>query len=125
MRYLLVLTVAACMGGCGSGETSKSSSSRDIITLEEIRSINAINAFEVVERLRPNFFTSRGPQSILLSQQNVPVVYLNGARYGTVESLTSIRAEQLKEIRLYRPSDASATYGPDHTGGVIAVKTIE
>ena len=124
MRPLLVLLFMGLLG-CTSGEGSRSTTSRDVITLEEIRSVNGTNAFEVVERLRPNFFTSRGPQSILYTQPNVPVVYLNGARYGTVESLTTIRADQLKEIRLFRPSDASAIYGPDHRGGVIAVKTIE
>ncbi len=125
MRSLLTVVLVGCMAGCSSGGTSRTSTSRDVITLEEIRSVNVTNAFEVVERLRPNFFTSRGPQSILLTQQNVPLVYLNGTRYGTVESLTTIRVEQLREIRLYRPSDASTTFGPDHTGGVIAVKTIE
>ena len=125
MRSLLVVLLLGHAVGCTSSGAPRSTASRDVITLDEIRSVNVTNAFEVVERLRPNFFTSRGPQSMLLTQQNVPVVYLNGTRYGTVESLTTLRVEQLKEIRLYRPSDASTTYGPGHTGGVIAVKTTE
>lgn len=111
--------------GCGGSSGTRASSSRDLISEEEIKTISADNAYEVVQKLRPTFFSTRGPQSMLLTRANDPMVYLNGTRFGDLQSLKSIRADSIKEIKLIRPSDAGALYGPDHNGGVIAVKTQE
>lgn len=124
MKFLLLAALLA-LPACGGSSGTKAGSSRDLISEEEIKSIPAANAFEVVQKLRPSFFSTRGPQSMLLTNANNPIVYLNGTRFGDLQSLKSIHVESIKEIKLIRPSDAGALYGPDHNGGVIAVKTQE
>jgi hypothetical protein len=51
----------------------------------------------------------------------MPVVYLNGTRYGSVETLRSIHSTSIREIRFLNSSDATTRYGIGHLGGAILV----
>lgn len=115
------LLACASGGGAGGGP----SSGRDVITAEELeRAPGVTNAYEAVERLRPNFLRSRGPQS--LRSPTVPpiVVYLDQVRLGLVETLRGITVEAIQQIRHIPARDAQQRFGLDHTGGVIEVTTV-
>ena len=48
-------------------------------------------------------------------------IYLDGRHVGQLESLNSIQAEQIKEIRYLSASDATLRFGTGHTEGAIVV----
>lgn len=116
---VLLLALAACSttGGARPAQT------RNLITAEEIATVSVGTAFEVIEQLRPQFFQGRGPSSIRSNTPDTPIVYVNGVRYGGIESLRAIRAMDVAEIRLLSASDATTRYGTGHVGGVIEVQT--
>ena len=119
-RWLLVALVIAA---CTRQSTSPGSADRDLITEEEIASASAINAYEVVQKLRGNFLSNRGKTTILGRSSATPVVYVDGVRYGEIASLRNITATTLQSIRLYRAWEAQQRYGNNVTGGVIEVTT--
>ncbi|HEU4723575.1 MAG TPA: TonB-dependent receptor plug domain-containing protein [Gemmatimonadaceae bacterium] len=116
---LLPLIVVSC-----TRQTGRTlGADRDVITEEEIATTSAITAYEVVQKLRGNFLSNRGKTTILGRSSPLPMVYLDGVRYGELASLRNISATIVQSIRLYRAWDAQQRYGNDVTGGVIEVTT--
>lgn len=51
------------------------------------------------------------------------VVYLDGVRYGRVESLRNLNLEEIREIEFIDAGDATTRFGTDHLGGAILIRT--
>jgi hypothetical protein len=95
---------------------------RNRITAEEIAErATAQNAFDVIKALRPQWFSSRGPTTILMQEVGI-VVYRGPSRLGSVDELRSIPADQIEELRFYSPGDATMRFGTDHPSGAIEVE---
>ena len=138
----LALALVAA-GGCKSGQPGGSSgttsssgpgtagapdqavgrprSRRDVITLEEIKATSASTALDLIRQLRPSYLNDRGPQSLTNDQAGRVVVYVNGTRFGYVESLGEIAAASVSEVRHISGIDATQRWGIGHAGGVIYV----
>jgi hypothetical protein len=84
-------------------------------------------AYDMVRALRPNMLATRGftraPQSRSAMWESNPEikVYLDGFRYGGVESLRTISAGTVMEVRWLSAVDATIRFGTGNTAGAIAV----
>jgi outer membrane cobalamin receptor len=125
MRSLFVMATiaaaAACSSGGGAGDGAPRTS-REVIIRSQIESMNATDAYDVVQRIRPEFLRQRGASSIAGGAQ-LAVVYVDGVRRGGPEALRSLRATEVEEIRFVNGTDATTRYGTDHGGGAIEVKS--
>jgi outer membrane cobalamin receptor len=123
MRSLLVIASLAAVAACGSrsGEQTPRAS-REVITRAQIESMNATDAYDVVQRIRPEFLRQRGASSIQGGAQ-LAVVYVDGVRRGGPTALRQLRASEVEEIRFVSGTDATTRYGTDHGGGAIEVKS--
>lgn len=119
---LAMLTLAACAGAGPQGTSPKGP--RATITRQEIEDAHVQDAYEAVRRLRPQMLVTHGPASLNSPGAGQPQVYVDGVPMGGLDALSSIRPEQVKEIRWISPADATTRYGTNHTGGVIEVITI-
>jgi len=128
---MLVGVVAACGGGTGtSGGASAPAPAaaaqtlrRDpnVITRAEIDQATwATNAFDLVQRLRPNFLRISGPTNVSGAPQT-PLVRLNEQELGDHGALRQILLTSVQEIRYYSASDATAKFGGIRGRPVIAV----
>jgi len=95
----------------------------DVLTLEEIEASDAVDAYRLVEQLRPTWLHYRGPVSLRDPTAGLLVVYVDDMRYGRVPDLQNIPANDVLEIRFLNASTATQRYGTGHAGGVIAVRT--
>lgn len=118
---LLLILVSAC-ASAGSKSSAESRTSRDLITRVQIEESNAANAYDLIQRARPEVLRPRGQTSIR-SGPELPVVYVDGVRRGSPETLKQIRLTELDEIRFVSGTDATTRYGTGHGGGVIEIKT--
>ena len=122
VAIVLLLAVTGC-ATTGSG----SSSSRDIITEEELDEWGSTfsSAYQIVEQLRPQWLRKRGTVSLTSSSGLVDyiVVYEDRNRLGTPDELRRIAAQQVKEIQRYTPGEAIQFGPPDHPHGAIVVRT--
>ena len=118
-RVALVLVLATV--GCASSGSHAARRDRNLITADEIAHSNANTAYEAVERLRPNFLTTHGAQSIQDPSPPTPIIYLDGVRYGALGSLTTIPATGIATIQYLSPIEAGMRYGLGHEGGAILV----
>jgi hypothetical protein len=122
-----LLAVTACVHSQPSeGDLIASSTgSREIITEEEIEAISpqSESAYDIVKRLRSSFLSYRGETSFYNTSSPVPTVYVDDQMYGPLSILSSIPAQQVASIRLYRAWEATTKYGTGNMGGVISVYT--
>lgn len=120
-------------GMVGFGGTSVRSGrppARDIISREEVDATDVTTAYELVQRLHPQWLRSRG--QVTMSGAGAeqpdpaaigPVVYLDRSRRGDVEQLRSISVQTIAEVIYFNGRDASFSFGAGHGGGVIQVIT--
>ena len=131
MRKLLIVGLAAVSLGCGSASSGTRSSGtggggRNVLTAREIteRGGDISNAFEALERLRPDFLRmSRGPTD-LNDSSTQPSVYINSERQPSFESLRVVAIREVSEIRKLSASEAQTKFGLNNTHGAIQVVTI-
>lgn len=123
---IVVLFIVAGTIGCASGGTpSRPRPNRQVITEQEVAQAGAGNAYEVIRRLRPNFLVSHGEVTLGNAQgsSQYPNVYLDGLKYGDINSLRNIDAMQVAEVRMYQAWEAQTKFGLGNNSGVIAITT--
>ena len=127
LSFVACACVALLHSGCVSPGTpatpglyraglTTTGSSFDILGRDELSSIPATTAWEAVAQLRPQFLHRHGPDRVEVRASARPTVYLDGVRQGSLESLHTIPAELVKEIRYLTPTRAAAVFGPGHYG---------
>ena len=112
---VVVLFVMGCAGGGGVSDTGPRKQ-RNLITQDEIGTVDFRNAYEVIQALRPQMLRVRG--SIGLA------VYVNGIKMSNgTQSLYDISPSSVGEIRYLNSFDATARFGTDATDGAISITT--
>jgi hypothetical protein len=127
VRHFYPIAIAAILGCASSGtspisDTVKVPRTQNYITGEEIVASNAseMTAYDAVMRLRPNWLAVHGKAT---HGSEYATVYVDGQRYGSVESLRNIQAYQVADIRYYDITQAGARFGVQGgTAGVIEVR---
>ena len=124
-RVLAAATIALAACASGGGATV-AQQNPNVISLEEIDASAASNAYEVIQRLRPNFLRTRGavhgtPGAANAMEMVDLVVYLNENRLGGRDQLRQISATDIREIRYFNSSEATTKWGTGHSAGAIQV----
>jgi hypothetical protein len=124
MRTSAIMAAALIsLAACGQKSAHSAPQNRNLITSDEIANSNASNAYEAIERLRPAFLRTRGPQSIQNPTPVTPMIYVDGMRYGAIQSLSQIPALGIISIQYLSPIDASQRFGLGNEGGAIVITT--
>jgi len=113
---LAVLLALGCASGGVPDPTLRTTRSRTgTLTADEISTAHAdiTTAYDAVARLRPNWLAAHGVTS---GQDNgagteYAVVYLDGQRYGDINSLRGIAAYNVGEVKYYDVTQAGARFG--------------
>ena len=119
-----MVMLAACASGGGGASAAKQDP--NVISAEEIDASSASNAYEVIQRLRPNFLRTRGavhgtPGATSAMEMVDLVVYLNENRLGGSDQLRQISTSDIREIRYFNSSEATTKWGTGHSAGAIQV----
>lgn len=122
MYLFALVAVAACASTKTQRASIPTSSDRNVITEEEIRSIPANNLYELIQKLRPNMLRSHGQSSLGgNSTSDYAVVFVEGRSYGDIGSLRSLVPNQISMVRYYESTDAAGKFGVINGSGVIDV----
>ena len=121
----LLAFLPAVVFACASSNSGRSGLPKsEMITEEEVVASLGWSAYEVIQKLRPNFLTYRGETSLdRRKSQPFPTVYVDGQEFGPIGTLRTIPAPQIATIRLYRSWEATTQFGMGKMGGVIAITT--
>jgi len=116
-----VFAFSACASS-GSG-TGAARGSRDVITLEELATVDRGSVYDAVARLRPRWLQSRGAGSVTSPTRELPRAYVDGQSVGDVGALRNVDLRDAQEVRYMNAGDATTRYGTNHTAGAILVTT--
>jgi len=99
--------------------------SSSVISEAEIEQSTATNAYEIVQQLRPHLLQRQANRQNIAMTPGAPsaVVYVDGVRYGFVESLQNISSFSIAEIEYISGREATFRYGSDHSAGAFLVKS--
>lgn len=120
----VALVVApSLLTGCASSGGAANRQRQTLITREEITATSAVNAHELIQRLRPRWLQSRARISI-----NTPssiVVYQDDMNLGGIEALYRIPTEIVMAVRLLSAAEAGTLpgIGSQHVEHAIIVQT--
>jgi hypothetical protein len=126
LRGFLALTALSSVMGCGGGLVSSppSGGTGNVITQEMIGDPSNENAYTIVERLRPRWLSPRTQGTLVSSDPSFPEVYLDGVRYGPIDTLYRISGTMIARIEFMSGLDATTRFGLGHDGGAILVSSI-
>ena len=123
-RIAIVVAALLTLGACAARKPGHlAPKDRNMITADEIARANASNAYEIIERLRPAFLRTRGAESLQNTAPPTPIIYLDGMRYGTLQSLVNVPAMGIVSIQYLSAIDATQRFGFDNSGGAILITT--
>ncbi len=128
MRRLLAIAALAVATACGfapSQVVTGAPGHRDVLYPAEIETNRTpgMSAYDLITHLRPEYLRSRGPNSFSSTGPVTAVVYLDNARYGTLDSMKGINADIIEQAEYLSAASATTRYGLDHTGGAILLFT--
>lgn len=109
------------MPACATTPAADGGGARNAITRAQMLEVNASDAYDAVQKLRPSWLTSRGPTSITDDSPTVVSVFMNGSHVGDSEFLRSLRPDDIELLQYYEAGEASARFGMGHPRGVIEV----
>ena len=95
----------------------------DLLGPTEISLSPGGSAYDVLQRLRPQFLNRQAAPVRYDPYGGRPVVYLDGVRLGGVEELRSISSVMVGEVRFLSAASAHSRFGYYHPGGVIAISS--
>lgn len=112
--------LAACASGGGQAGL-EDSRDPERISRQELQSQPTGNAYEAVERLRPNWLRSRSGTSAggAAGSTHLPAVFVDDLYFGTLESLSHFNLDGIREMRFWSAPDATTRFGTGYLGGII------
>ena len=122
-KSLLLLALFAGITACGPARSLPGGTSSDLITRSQIERLADRTAFDLVQLLRPRWLTARVRGTPGNPTPAYAQVYVDGLRYGPIESLYQIPTNTIERIDYLGSLDATTLYGIGHLGGAIRVVT--
>lgn len=117
-----LLATAAC--ATAASPTQSAAPNRSVITEAEIPSVGTESAFDLIQRLRPEYLRIKPAQGANGASGNnapPPVIMVNGQRTGELSDLRSVPAQSLSFVRYYNIEEAKRKFGMQIGGGAIEI----
>src|SRR2546423_13568375 len=112
------------LAGCLSTQRRPATSGIDVVSEDEIETMRAATAYDVVSRTHGEYLRSRGRESLDSRLPPIPAhVFVDDTYYGDIGTLRSIPASDLSEVRFFQSYEAQYKFGSGHMGGVIQLIT--
>ncbi len=125
LRFAILVTVIACASSATPGNSARQLP--DQVSSAEIASSGATNAYELIQRLRPNWLRSPSVGSIGGgARSQVIVVYLDGQRLGDIDSLRNLSAVGVTSMQWLEATKSATVLhevGSDPIAGAIIIRT--
>jgi hypothetical protein len=123
-KSLVAVAVAWTLTGCARGampDGSAASNRKYVITQEQLAGTNSDNLYEAIEKIHPDWLTSRGPTSVTNPAPTVVSVFMNGMMLGKADYLREMHVLDVSAVRYWDAGQATARFGNGHPRGVIEV----
>lgn len=121
--FLAAAVLTSCGGARGPTNTAPRRDS-NLITADELAASVSSTLYDAVRTLRPAWMMRNRPTAVLQTNQGELLVYVDGTRFGNLESLRQLTPQGIASVRYHTPGSAEARFGPGHLSGAIEITTI-
>jgi len=115
-----IVLLAGCSGAVQQGGSTSPQGNQSVISAAELKGAPYSNLFDFIQARRPRWlrgnFLSGGVRA-------TPEVMMDSRELGGLDALRDLPLTSAVEVRYYEPSEAAATFGPEHANGVIRVRS--
>jgi hypothetical protein len=120
---VLAPALVLLLGACATTATERRGGAADpnLITTAELQAAGHVDAWGVVQALRPHWLRHRGPTTI--TGRETIKVYLDGLLLGGPDQLQQITTSSIASLRFLDAHEATQRWGLDHGQGAIVVST--
>jgi hypothetical protein len=115
-----ILLVAGCSGAMHQGGSTSPQENSSVIGAAELKDATYSNLYDLIQARRPRWLQGRVFSGGRLA---TPEVLMGNRELGGTDALREIPLPSVLEVRYYDPSSAQAVFGPEHTNGVIQVRS--
>lgn len=105
--WIILLLLSLVGAGCATAGSGDGRVRQDLITQAEIEEVGFSNLYEVVQRLRPRWLSTRGQQSF--NAEPEVVVFQGQVLLGGVETLRQLSPDMARSLRYLDGATASAS----------------
>ena len=122
-RLAAIVVVWALVGCAGAARQGGEDRRAGRLTLdqEQLAATNSLSLYDAIQKLRPDWLTSRGPTSVSNPAPSVVSVFMGGTMLGKADYLKEMRVLDVSEVRFWDAGQASARFGMGHPRGVIEI----
>jgi len=122
MGRFVALATLLLLPGCAASTAVRDGAPprRSSLVLSEAELAQVVtvgNLYDAIERLRSAWLRRRGGRS------GYPVVFVDGTRFGEIESLRSLQVGHVASAHLMSAGDATTLFGTGYPAGIIDVRT--
>lgn len=123
-RFAILVSIVAC---ASSGGTASARHQSDLITATEIATSGTTNAWDMINRLRPNWLKQQSVGSVGGgARTQVVAVYVDGQRFGDISTLRTFSTSSILSAQWLDAARAATVLnevGSDPIAGAIIIKT--
>ncbi len=112
---------ASASGGNGGGSQATPAANSSVITEKQLNEFPSATAYDIVDRLHPQWLQDRNQSSFPGNAPTAIQVYLGDSQLGGVDELRNYTGSQLASIRYLDPAHAEMELGSGNTNGAIVL----
>jgi len=115
-----IVLVAGCSGAMHQGGSTRPQENSSVIEAAELKDAPYANLYDLIQARRPRWLQGRVYSGGRLA---TPEVFDGNRELGGTDALRGISPASVQEVRYYEETSAQAIFGPEHTNGVIQVRS--
>lgn len=118
---LSITAILTATLACAASTGRSSGPSTDRLTGPQMTAVAVTSVYEAVQKLRPEWLSSRGPRSLMDDTPTVANVAIGGQVVGDIDYLRRLSPDAVKLLRYWTVGEAGARFGMNNPRGVIEV----
>jgi hypothetical protein len=121
VAVLMSCVVGACSPAAGTTQAGAPAPRGSVLTQAQLSATNSETLYDAINKLHPDWLTSRGPSSVTDATPTSVDVFMNGTMLGRADYLRDMRVVDVTEVRYWNAGQAAARFGMGHPRGVIEI----
>ena len=121
VALMMSCVMCGCAPAAGTTQAGAPASGNSVLTQAQLSATNSEVLYDAINKLHPDWLTSRGPSSMTDSSPTMVDVFMNGTMLGRADYLRDMRVIDVSEVRYWNAGQAAARFGMGHPRGVIEV----
>jgi hypothetical protein len=121
VAVLMSCVVGACAPAAGTTQAGAPAPRGSVLTQAQLSATNSETLYDAINKLHPDWLTSRGPSSVTDATPTSVDVFMNGTMLGRADYLRDMRVVDVTEVRYWNAGQAAARFGMGHPRGVIEI----